>query len=75
MLKEEKHTSSQIRAIKDMHERANKSVRKSIRDIDDSLVDIGLHRGSTLNPFPFKILMNELVNGILNEVPCVYVIC
>ena len=44
-------------------------VRTLVGNIDDFLVDIGLHQGSELNPFLFIILMDELTRRIHDEIP------
>ena len=38
-------------------------------DIKDFPIDIGLHQGSTLSPFLFIIVMDELTRGIQDKVP------
>ena len=58
-----------IQAIKDMCEVARISGRTLGGVIDDFSIDIGLHQGSTLNPFLFTIVMDELTRGIPNEIP------
>jgi len=49
-----------MRVIKDMYEGVNTRVRTIIGDTDDVPIDIGLHHGSTLSPFLFTIVMDEL---------------
>ena len=34
---------------------------------NDFVIGIGLHQGSTLSPFVFTLIMDELTNGIQNE--------
>jgi len=35
----------------------------------DFSITIGLHQGSTLSPFLFAIVMDELIRAIQNEIP------
>ena len=52
-----------------MYESVKISVRSSIGDTEYFPIDIGLHQGSTLNPFLFTIIMDELTREIQDEVP------
>jgi len=52
-----------IRAIKNMYEGVKTSVRTSAGDTEYFPIDIGLHQGSTLSPFLFTIVMDELTRG------------
>ena len=38
-------------------------------DANNFPIDIGLHQGSTLSPFLFTIVMDELTKGIQDEIP------
>ena len=58
-----------IRVIKDMYKGVKTSVRTSLGDTEYFPNDIGLHQGSTLGPFLFTIIMDELTRGIQNKVP------
>jgi len=58
-----------IRVIKDMYNGVKTGVRTLVGDTDDFPIDIGLHQGSTLSPFLFTIIMDELTRGIQDEVP------
>ncbi|KAD7477013.1 hypothetical protein E3N88_00149 [Mikania micrantha] len=49
-----------IEAIKDTYENAKTSVREPVGDTDFFLVEVGLHQGSTLSPFLFTVIMDEL---------------
>jgi len=52
-----------IRAIKDMYERVRTRVRTSGGDTEDFFIGIGFHQGSSLSPFLFTIVMDELTRG------------
>ena len=52
-----------------MYEGVKTSVRSSVGDTQYFSINIGLHQGSTLSPFLFKIIMDELTREIQGEVP------
>ena len=58
-----------IRAIKDIQEGVKTSVKTSIDDTKNFLIQIRLHQGSALRSFPFTIVLDELTKGIQEEVP------
>ena len=58
-----------IRAVKDMYEGMQTSVRNSAGVTEYFPVDIELNQGLTLNPFLFTIIMDELTREIQDEVP------
>jgi len=45
------------------------SVRSSVGDTEYFPIDIWLHQGSSLSPFLFTIIMDELTREIQDEVP------
>jgi len=49
-----------ILAIEDMYDGVKTSVTSSVGDTEYFPIDIGLHQGSTLSPFLFTIVMDEL---------------
>jgi len=53
-----------IRVIKDMYAGSRTSVRMPGGITDDFFVGMGLHQGSTLSPFLFTLIMDELTRGI-----------
>ena len=53
-----------IDVIKDMYEGVKTSVRTPIGDTEYFSIDIGLHQGSTLSPFLFTIVIDELTRKI-----------
>jgi len=59
-----------MRVVKDMHTGVRTRVKTFVGDIDNFPIDIGLHQGSTLSPFLFTIVMDELTKGIQDEIPC-----
>ena len=67
---EEKRVSpAYIRVIKDMYEGGQTSVRTPGGVSNDFAVSMGLHRGSTLSPFLFTLILDDLTRGIQDEVP------
>jgi len=59
-----------IRVTKDMCRGAKTSVRIAVGDTEVFPIDIGLHQGSTLSPFLFALVLDELTKDIQDEVPC-----
>jgi len=55
------------RLIKDIFEGDRTSVRTPEGAIFDFFVGMGLHQGSDLRPFLFTLVMDELTNGIQDE--------
>ena len=49
-----------MRVIKDMYDEVKTRVRTLVRDTRDFPIDIGFHQGSTLIPFIFTVVMDEL---------------
>jgi len=58
-----------IPVIKDMYEGVKTSVRTPTGDTEYFPIDIGLHQGSSLSPFLFTIVMNELTREIQDKIP------
>jgi len=58
-----------IRPIKGMYKGVKTSGRSSVGDTEYFSIDIGLHQGSTLSPFLFIIIIDELTREIQDEVP------
>ena len=58
-----------IRVIKDMYKGGKTRVRTPGGVTDDFCVGIGLHQGSTLSPFLFTLIMDELTKGIQDGLP------
>ncbi|KAD2393602.1 hypothetical protein E3N88_40579 [Mikania micrantha] len=49
-----------IEAIKDTYENAKTNVRAPVGDTDFFLVEVGLQQGSTLSPFLFAVILDDL---------------
>ena len=49
-----------MRVIKDMYNGVRTRVRTLVGDTKNFSIDIGLHQGSTLSPFLFTVVMDEL---------------
>ena len=58
-----------IRVIKDMYEGGRTSVRTPGGVTNDFFVVMVLHQGSTLNPFLFSLIMDDLTREIQDELP------
>ena len=58
-----------IQVIKDMYKGGKTRVRTPRGITDDFCIGIGLHQGSTLSPFLFTLIIDELTKGIQDEVP------
>jgi len=58
-----------IDIIRDMYDGAVVNVRTCGGITSDFSITIGLHQGSTLSPFLFVIVMDELTRAIQNEIP------
>lgn len=58
-----------IKTIKDMYDGGKTRARTVKGDSEHFLVMMGLHQGTTLSPFLFAFLMDELTRHIQKEVP------
>nr|GEY30296.1 retrovirus-related Pol polyprotein LINE-1 [Tanacetum cinerariifolium] len=58
-----------IRVIRGMYNGAKTHVRTSIRSIEFFPVDVGLHQGSTISPYLFALILDELSRGIQEDIP------
>ena len=58
-----------MRVIKDMYDGVRTKVRTLVGDTKDFPIEIGLHQGSTLSPFLFTVVMDELTKEIQDEIP------
>jgi hypothetical protein len=45
------------------------SVRTSDRDINNFLINIGLHQGLTLSPYLFALVIDEVIRDIQGDIP------
>ena len=60
---------SYVRAIHDMYSRSTTFVRTAIGDTEDFLVEIGLHQGSSLSPYLFALIMDQIICDIRDGIP------
>jgi hypothetical protein len=58
-----------ITLIKDMYDNVVTSVQISDRYTNDSSINIGLHQGSTLSPYLFDLVMDEVTRDIQVGIP------
>ena len=67
---EQKSSSSQyVSIIRDMYERVVMNLKTCSGLTDEFLITIGVHQGSTLSPFLFAIVMDEITKSLHEEIP------
>ncbi|MCJ8747587.1 hypothetical protein PDJAM_G00155240 [Pangasius djambal] len=49
-----------VRVVQDMYERSRTVVRCAVGQTEEFKVEVGLHQGSALSPFPFAMVMDQL---------------
>jgi hypothetical protein len=64
VLQKHKVSTKYIILIKDMYDNVMTSVRTSDGDANDFPINIGLHQGSTLSPYLFALVMDEVIRDI-----------
>jgi hypothetical protein len=64
VLQKHKVLTKYIILIKDMYDNVVTSVRTSDGDTNDFSINIGLHQESTLSPYLFALVMNEVTRDI-----------
>jgi hypothetical protein len=52
-----------------MYDNVVTSVRTSVKDINDFPINIALHQGSTLDPYLFPLMMDEVTRDIQGGIP------
>ena len=60
---------SHIEAIRDMYNRASTNIQTPVGITKSFSVRVGLHQGSTLRPFLFAVIIDELSKSIWETVP------
>jgi SUMO ligase MMS21 Smc5/6 complex component len=67
----EKHKvpTKYVTLIKDMYRDVVTFVRTCDGDISDFLIKIGLHQGSSLSPYLFVLVMDEVKRDIQCDIP------
>jgi hypothetical protein len=68
-LQEYKVSTKYITLIKDMYDNVVTSVRTSDGDTNDFSINIGLHQWSTLSPYLFALVMDEVTRDIQGGIP------
>ena len=58
-----------VTLIKDMYNNVVTSVRTNDDNTDYFLIKIGLHQGSTLSPYLFALVMDEVTRNIQGDIP------
>jgi hypothetical protein len=64
VLQKYKVLTKYITLIKDMYDNVVTSVRTSDRDINDFSINIRLHQESSLSPYLFALVMDEVTRDI-----------
>jgi hypothetical protein len=68
-LQKHKVSTKYITLIKDMYDNVVTSVRTSDGDINDFLINIGLHQVSILSPYLFALVIDEVTRDIQGGIP------
>jgi hypothetical protein len=68
-LQKHKVSTKYITLIKDMYDNVVTSVQISDGDTNDFPINIGLHQGSTLSPYLFVLVMDEVTRDIQGGIP------
>ena len=58
-----------VRLVQDMYEESERVVRCAIGTTESFKVTIGLHQGSALSPFLFRVIMDRLTDEVRRESP------
>ncbi|GJR45109.1 retrovirus-related pol polyprotein LINE-1 [Tanacetum coccineum] len=58
-----------LRVIKDMYEGVKTRVRTTMGSTEFFQVEVGLHQGSTISPYLFTLILDELSRGIQESIP------
>ena len=61
-------TKGYIDVIRDMYEGVVTTIRSSVGETNEFPITVGLHQGSTLSPYLFALVMDELTRNIQDEV-------
>lgn len=64
-----KKKGTHIKYINVMYERATTSMKTLVGDTKEFPIIMGLLQGSTLRPYLFTLIMDELTNIMQNKVP------
>ena len=69
VLKKKDVAGAYVRVIKDMYEGVTTKIKTRAGVSESFEVKIGVHRGSTLSPYLFNLVLDELLKGVALEVP------
>ncbi|GKA07973.1 retrovirus-related pol polyprotein LINE-1 [Tanacetum coccineum] len=58
-----------LRVIRDMYEGAKTHVRTTVGNTKFFPVEVGLHQGSSISPYLFTLILDELSRGIQKNIP------
>ncbi|GJW91832.1 retrovirus-related pol polyprotein LINE-1 [Tanacetum coccineum] len=59
-----------IKVIQDIYKGARTCVRTPTRNTEYFPIDVGLHQGSAISPYLFSLILDELMKGIQESIPC-----
>ncbi|GMP83986.1 hypothetical protein CsSME_00037701 [Camellia sinensis var. sinensis] len=66
-------TKGYIDVIRDMYEGVVTTIRSPVGEANEFPITVGLHQGSTLSPYLFTLVMDELTKNIQDDVSwCMY---
>lgn len=69
VLNKRKVDEAYVRIVKDMYEGATTKIKTRIGVSDSFEVRVGVHQGSALSPYLFILVLDELLKGVVKEVP------
>ena len=69
VLKRRAVNGSYVAAVKDMYRGARTCVRAEAGQMESFEVKVGVHQGSALSPYLFILILDELLKGVIREVP------
>ncbi|GJV97159.1 retrovirus-related pol polyprotein LINE-1 [Tanacetum coccineum] len=58
-----------LKVIQDMYEGVKTRVRTTVGNIDFFPMEVGLHQGSAISPYPFTLILDEISRGIKENIP------
>ena len=58
-----------VRIVKDMYERVTTKIKTRASVSESFEVKIGVHQGSALSPYLFILVLDELLKGVVQDVP------
>ena len=69
MLKKKSLDETYVRIVKDMYDGGMTKIKTRTGVSESFEVRIGVHQGSALSPYLFILVLDELLKGVVEEVP------